>query len=128
MPEDTERIEVPGGWWDVKTLVTRGMRKRFRSAGMKGFARGIDGRGDVDFSDGDALKKAIMANPEKWDLDAVDDAYMIEGTVTYSFGDTVSLETIDSLPDSAVTPVLKRMRELYAEMPEVVERSFFEKR
>ena len=112
----TERIEVPGGWFDIKPTITRGMRKAFRLAGLRGFAKGIDK--NTDMTDSDALRKAILASPDKWDLDAIDDAYLLHGTVAYSFGPVVDIVTIDALPDEAVAPVLKRMQELYAEMPE----------
>jgi len=112
----TERIEVPGGWFDIKTTITRGMRKAFRQAGLRGFAKGI-GK-DVDMTDADALRKAVLASPDKWDLDAIDDAYLLHGIVAYSFGPVVDLATIDALPDEAVAPILRRMQELYAEMPE----------
>lgn len=124
---DTERINLPDGqWWDVRTVVTRRLRKAFRRAGLKGFMRGIDGNSaNIDISDRDALQRAVLAHPDAWDVDAIDDAYLIEGTVAYSFSDNVSLQTIDSLPNEIVEPVLVRMRELYIEMPESEHKSFF---
>ena len=117
--DDTEKIELSdGAWWTIKTMVTRGMRKAFRKAGLAGFIGGIEKGVDIDFTNQDSLRKAVLAHPEAWDLDAIDDAYLLTGSVSYSFGDKIDLAIIDGLDDKYVEPVLNRMRELYAEMAE----------
>ena len=114
---DTERMElVGGGWWEVRKNVTRGMRKAFRKAMLKGYLGGLDGRQDV--SDPEALRKAVLSNPASWDLDALDDAYLAHGTVGWGFETKPTLEAIDALPEETVAPVLGKMRELYAERTE----------
>ena len=123
--EDSERIELPNqNYWEIKTTVTRGMRKAFRKAGLAGFVKGIEKGVDIDFSNQDSLRKAVLANPGAWDLDAIDDAYLLVGSVAYSFGDKVDLATIDGLDDKYVEPVLSRMRELYAEIGEEQRQGF----
>ena len=115
MPEHTERVELPdGNFWEIRTVITRGMRKAFRRAGLQILAH-ADG---VDLSDPEAFKKVVMANPGALDLDTIDDAYLLHGTASWSYPEPVSLEAIDKLPEKDVTVVLARMRELYAEVTE----------
>ena len=115
MPEHTERVELPdGAWWEICPVITRGMRKAFRRAGLQILAR-ADG---VDLSNPGAFKKVIMANPGALDLDAIDDAYLLYGTMSWSYPEPISLEAIDKLPEKDVAVVLDRMRELYAEVTE----------
>lgn len=128
MADGIERIDLGDGqWWDIRTIVTRRMRKAFRAAGLRGFAKGLTGNGHsaVDLSNPEEVQKAVLASPDKWDLDAVDDAYLLEGSAAYSFGDKVNMEAIDALPADVIDKVLARMRELYAEMPEAKRKSFF---
>lgn len=112
----TQRIDLSDGeWWLIKTVVTRGMRKAFRSAGLKSFFTGdVDGDA-IDLGDRQMLRKRILAHPESWDLDAIDDAFLINGTVSWSFQKPITLETINDLPDKYVKPVLERMTALYTE-------------
>ncbi len=118
---DTERIELPNGnWWEIKTVVTRKMRKAFRAAVFQAMPR-LPG---VDLADAEAVKKAVMESPQKLDMDAIDDAYLLGGTVAYSYGE-VNQETIDSLPEAVTDKVLARMRELYAELTEEKRKAFF---
>ncbi len=118
---DTERIELPNGnWWEIKAVVTRRMRKAFRTAVFQAMPR-LPG---VDLADAEAVKKAVMESPQKLDMDAIDDAYLLGGTVAYSYGE-VNQETIDSLPEAVTDKVLARMRELYAELTEEKRKVFF---
>lgn len=128
MAEDTERISLPdGSWWEIRTVVSRRMRKEFRKAGLRGFASGLRNGHQVDWEDPEALRKAILSNPEAWDLDAVDDAYLLQGTIAWSRPEPFSLEAVDALPEALVAPVLVRMRAYYAEMPEAERQRFFGK-
>ena len=115
---DTERINFPdGSWWDIRTIVTRRMRKAFHKAGREAFARDLHLNGNDSPDD---LKRLAMANMEHWDLDSVDDAYLIEGTYAWSMTPPITSSIIDSLPDEVVNKVLVRMREIYAEAQEEV--------
>lgn len=114
---DVERIELPGGgWWEIRTTVSRGMRKAFRKAMLKGYLGGLDG--SVDLSDPEALQNAVLSNPGSWDLDALDDAHLAHGVVQWSFEGKPTLEAIDALDEDVSIPVVARMRELYAEKTE----------
>lgn len=117
---DSERIDLPDGqWWEIRSVVTRAMRKAFRKAGLQAFLRGANGSGpEIDMQNEDALQKLMMQHPERWDLEAVDDAYLLYGSLSSSLLKDVSLEAIDQLPDKYVEPVLARMRELYAQPSE----------
>lgn len=123
--DGVERITLPdGGWWDIRTVVTRGMRKAFRKAQLLAFiGSDRDGLGtSLDLSDPGQIQQMLqeraMAHPERWDLAAQDDAYLLYGTLAWSYGEQVNQETIDSKPDSVTELVLARIRELYAEPTE----------
>mgnify|MGYP001559612793 CR=1 FL=1 len=107
-----------GHSWTIQTVVTRKMRKAFRAAGLKSFIKGIDGTTEINLTDAEALRKIVLAHPESWDLDALDDAYLFEGSISWDYPIPLSLESIDSLPDAIVSQILSRMRELYAEATE----------
>lgn len=114
MEKNIERIDWPDGtWWEFRAVVTRGMRKRFNRAGLAAIAKAginVDDPGDLEIY--------LRSHPGDIDLDAIDDAYLLEGTTAYSFGELMSLEIIDALPDSIVRQVLARMRELYSDISE----------
>jgi len=112
----TERIEFGDGWWEFYTEVTRGMRKRFRDAAMQTVGGSLNG--DTDITDPEQYRTLVLTHPERLNLHAIDDAYLVVGTKAWSFKHKVTVESIDNLPDEYVEKVLVRMRELYAEMPE----------
>ena len=114
-----ERIELGGElWWEVYTEITRGMRKAFNHATITAMGRGLAIHGDIDFTDIVQVKKAALSSPETFNLDAIDDAYLLHGTKAYSYGDQVTIEMIDNLSDEIVQRVLPRMRTLYAAITE----------
>ena len=114
---DTEKIPLPGEHWvEVRSVVTRRMRKAFRAAGIKGFLGGIqNGHTGGDLSDPEAIKALVMAHPDQWNLDAVDDAFLLQGIVTWSFPEPVSLEALDDLPAATTDVILEHLRALYTE-------------
>ena len=119
MRDDVERIEFPdSSWWEIHATVTRGMRKAFRKAGVAGFAKGLRNGAELDLTDADAMRRAVMAHPDAWDLDAVDDAYLLYGTIGWSWPELVTPETLDARDNAVVAQVLSRMQQLYAEIPE----------
>ena len=110
----TERMNWPdGAWWEIRTIVTRGMRKLFRRAGLKAVASA-----GINIEDPGDVEAHLRSHPEAFDLDAVDDAYLLHGTAAYSYGDKPDLAVIDGLPDRRVAEVLARLRTLYADIPE----------
>ena len=116
----TERIELENDqWWEVYTVVTRGMRKAFRTAGLQTVAGAFKDNGKAfNMQDADALQAVVLAHPDQLDLDAVDDAFLIHGTKACSFGKQVTRAMLDALPEGVVQPVLHRLQELYAEVNE----------
>ena len=115
---DTERIELPeGAWVEVKTVVTRRMRKAFRKAGIASVLSGgaSNGAGPIDLEDPEAIKAYIMAHPERWNLDAVDDSFLLHGIQAWSWPGPVTAEALDALPAASVDAILARLRVLYAE-------------
>ena len=115
MPEHTERVELPdGNFWEIRTIITRGMRKAFRRAGLQALSN-VPG---VDFADPEVFKKAFQTRPDLVDLDLVDDAFLLYGTVSWNYPESISLEAIDKLPEKDVALVLARMNELYVEKSE----------
>lgn len=115
----TERLEfADGAWWEFRAVVTRGMRKAFRRAAATALiATMADGTG-VDFTVPEQLRQYILAHPDGVNVNAVDDAYLLHGTVAWSFDAPVTMESIDALPDSCTHAVLSRMAELYGELAE----------
>jgi hypothetical protein len=108
-----ERIELPGGaWWEVRAVITRGMRRAFRKAAMSMLS---DVGSDVDLTDSDSIKAYVTAHPSAWDIDGVENAHLTMGSVAWSFDGEITLEAIDALDDELVAPVLARMSELYSE-------------
>ena len=114
---DTERIELPdGAWVEIRTVVSRRMRKAFRKAGIASvMGGGSNGAGPIDLTDAEGIKSAIMAHPEKWDLAAVDDAFLLHGIAAWSWPEPITPESLDDLPAASLEPVLARMQALYAE-------------
>ena len=111
MNNDVMRITLPdGAWWDIRTMVTRGMAKEFRRASLR-----LLGTAEVelDLADPEATAKALGRHPQLLNLDALEDAWLLGGTVAYSYGE-VTLEIIDELPDGHVETVLVEMRRLYS--------------
>lgn len=113
---NTERIDLPDdNWWEIRTVVTRRMRKAFRKAGIQAFL----GSGmSIDLEDPEATKEKIAQNLQEIDIDAIEDSWLIEGTVSFSFGKKVTQDAIDDLPDIYVAPVLDRIRDLYRDIDE----------
>ena len=114
---DIERIELPNGQWaEIKTVVSRRMRKAFRKAGIASvMGGGSNGAGPLDLSDAEGIRAYIMAHPEKWDLNTVDDAFLLHGVIAWSWPEPITAEALDALPDAWVESVLIRLRALYTE-------------
>lgn len=118
----TERLTLPdGGWWEIKTVITRGMRKQINQASLKAL-----GNNAGAFMDG--AKERILEHPEALDLNAIDDAMLLVGSVAYSYGPTIDIATIDNLPEAVTQPVLDRLHQLYAGMSKEQAAGFFERR
>ena len=111
-----ERIELPDGWWEIWVVPTRGMRKMFRAAVGNAIAGKLHLNGNA--ADPEALKAALIAQAGNFDLNLVDDGYLVHGTKDWSWPEPVTAAFIDTLPDPWVDKVLARMRVLYAETTE----------
>jgi hypothetical protein len=119
-PPVDETIEVKhfedGNWWAFYIEPTRRMRKSFRRA-SRGYLA-IPGLVDLDTADEDAVKDFLRAHPTEIDMDALEDAYLVSGTVSWSWPDEPIGEAIDDRTDRYVVPVLQRMKSLYTENDE----------
>ena len=118
---DTERIEFgDDNWWEVRTVVTRGMRKAFNRAQTLGVLGNIklNGDSDIDLTDASARRALLLAHLSELDLDALDDAYLLQGTVATSLVDTITPAMLDTIPDQYTNAVLERLRVLYAPLSE----------
>ena len=121
---DTERLTLPnGGWWEIRTVITRGMRKQINQASLKALGSNAGG-----LMQGDGVKEQILAHPETLDINAVDDAMLLIGSVAYSYGPMIDLATIDALPETVTQLVLTRLQELYAGMSKEQSAGFFGRR
>jgi len=113
---NTEKIKFDDGqWWEIHTVVTRSMRKRFNASGSKSVFNAMNQNGAelVDLEDPAAIRTLVLANPDLLDLDHIDDAFLVYGTHAWSFDREVSLTNIDQLDDKYTAKVLERMHELY---------------
>ena len=118
---DTERIEFgDDNWWEVRTVVTRGMRKAFNRAQTLGVLGNIklNGDSDIDLTDASARRALLLAHLSELDLDALDDAYLLQGTVATSLVSTITPAMLDTIPDQYTNAVLERLRVLYAPLSE----------
>jgi hypothetical protein len=116
----SERIDLgDGDWWDIRAVVTRGMRKKFRSAVISSIQTK---NGAIDLSDSDAITEYIRTHMGDVDLDSLEDAYLLHGTVSFHIDgktrEKVDIEVIDAVDDTKVEPVLSRMHDLYGGVPE----------
>lgn len=124
MDNHVERLTLPdGGWWELRTIITRGMRKQINQASIR--ALGPNAGKMLAGPDGAAQ---LLEHPEAIDVNAVDDAMLLIGTVAYSYADQVSLEVMDQLPDEITNLVLARLHELYADLAKAEQAAFFGRR
>jgi hypothetical protein len=105
-----------GGWWAFHMEPTRRMRKAFRKASLGMLA--IDGIEELDTADEDAVKAFYLAHPTEVDIDSLEDAYLLNGTVDWSWPEEVTLDAIDSRLDRHTALVLVRVKALYNEEDE----------
>jgi len=111
----TKRIDFDdGNWWEIKTVVTRGMRKRIEASLVGKVDLSSNGIA-VDIRDAEAVSTAVMANPSNA-IVAVsnqEDTYLLEGTAAWSWDMKINVKNFDELPDRYVSVVLERLKELY---------------
>mgnify|MGYP001590123947 FL=1 len=107
---ETERIDLGSGqWWDIRTRLTRAMEKAVTKASLGAIPQmRLDGETDPE-----KIRSQILGQMAAVDIGAIEDVYLLKGTVTYSFGPTVDIATIDALDAGLVRQVLTRMYELY---------------
>lgn len=107
---ETERIDLGDGqWWEIRTRLTRAIEKAVTRASLAAIPR-LD---PSENADEESVKSRLLAQIGAVDIGAIEDAYLLHGTVAYSFGQTVTMETIDALPADTVRRVITRMFELY---------------
>ena len=124
MDPDVIRVEIPGGWWDVKAFLSRADRKKVNRL-ERTWVKTRD-----DLSPAEIAKDpraALMFDPANADIDARDDLLLELGTVGWSFEQPFSLEAVDKLDDEIVDKVLAKMTELYlkkeAELAETLKKA-----
>lgn len=110
----TERIHFEdGAWWEIRTRRSYEMTKRVTE--MTHSAAIAAG---VDVSDAGELEAYRRNNPNSMNFLALMDAYLLLGTVAYSFDSKVSMDVINSLDSDIVEAVIERMNVLYAPVSE----------
>lgn len=108
---DVERLDLGDGqWWEIRTRLTRAMEKAITRASLAAVPK-LPQNGAVSEEE---VRTRLLENIGAVDIGQVEDAYLLHGTVAYSFGPTVSMEIIDALDASIVRRVLTRMFELYS--------------
>ena len=105
------RIDLADGqWWEVWSVLTRGMRKAMNQGSLAALPPGLKMcSGDVVGN----MRENMLAYPSKLNLNAVDDAMLLAGSKGFSWGPIVSLQAIDEIPDADVQRVLAEMYRLY---------------
>lgn len=107
---ETERIDLgKGEWWEIRRRLSRGMEKAITRASLAAVPK-FSPTGVLTEEE---VKAKLMENIGSVDIGAVEDAYLLTGTVAYSFGPAVNMETIDTIEAGVVRRVLTRMYELY---------------
>ena len=109
---ETERIDLGGGqWWEIGTRFTRGMEKAITRISLTALPK-LEINGDKPATP-DEMVAQLTANMGAVDIGAIEDAYLLHGTVAYSYGPIVSLEVIDTIDAKVVRQVITRMWELF---------------
>ena len=125
-PDDGKIMFPDGNWWQIKTRVTRGMRKQFRQAPLKSMSGALR-QNAMDTSNPDSVREALLRSPDSWDINAIDDAYLLHGTSAWSWSEPITQASIDAKDDMYSSLVLDKMRALYAEPTEKERDAFFGK-
>ena len=107
----TERINLPdGNWWEIRARLTHGMQKtitRIILAALPNLAS------DGKILNQEEITSQLYGNVGRIDIQALNDAYLLAGTVAYSYGPVVNMETIDGIAEEDVRKISDRMNELY---------------
>lgn len=110
----TERIDLgdlgEGQWWDVRTTLTRAMEKAVTRASLAAMPQLEPGANVTE----ETVKASLYSHIGAVDIGAIEDAYLMHGTVAYSFGPQVTMQVIDQLDAAIVRRVITRMFELYS--------------
>ena len=113
---DVEHLSFGDGeWWDIRTRYTRGIHKAVTTASLASL-HGVNYNGgsvDKPIVDVEDIKAALYRNIGQVDPCAIEDAYLLSGTIAFSFGPEVNLATISQVAQEIVEAVLTRMYELY---------------
>lgn len=110
--EATERIALPAeNWWVIRTRLTRGMEKAITRVSLAAIPR-LEANGQTELT-AEKVTGQLLSNVGAVDVGRIEDAYLLHGTVSYSYGPAVDLETIDAIDAEVVRTVINRMFELY---------------
>ena len=108
---DTEKIEFDdGSWWMIRTVLTYGVRRRFREAIAP--AWGVtNGTGT---NEGEALGGLDVSNPAVASraASAGEIVRLLGSTTEWSFGE-INEATLDDLPAEKIDRVMARIDELH---------------
>ena len=113
---ETERIDLPdGAWWDIRATMTRGMEKAVTRATLTHLPRRPrNGNTFVNtFGTTEEITEELLRNIGDVDVSAIEDAYLLHGTVAYSYGERVTQDIIDGIDAGVVRQVINQMFELY---------------
>lgn len=109
----TERLELgDGNWFELRSVLTRGMRKQIDLASHKAIDRDKAISAGVNVENPQELKEWVLRQPEYLASSLVDDALLAVGIVSFSYPGKES-ESLDDIPDALGRKVLERLRKLY---------------
>ncbi len=114
---ETERIDLGNGdWWEIRGFLTRGMRKAVDAVAFKVIdIKGLRNGNSAEMDSREALMEKAFEHPEMaiGFKAAQEDAYLIHGSIAWSFPEELGVSAFDLRRDSHVDTVLARMNELY---------------
>ena len=104
-----------GSWVDLKKVMTRGMRKQIDLAAQKAMPYDKAQAAGVNLENPEELKAFVLKQPEYLASQNVGDAMLLVGVVATSWGDPVTIDLMDSIPDEFAQRILDRLTELWYE-------------
>lgn len=114
---ETERITFQdGNWVEIKVRLTRGMQKQIDLASFKAIPYDRLRAAGVDVEDPQALRKALVTDPEYVTAQVLNDTILLVGIKSFSYADKVTQETLDEIDTSQnenLAQVLARLMELW---------------
>ena len=107
-----------GSYVDIKKVMTRGMRKQIDLASHKAIPYEKAASQGISLENPEELKAFILKQPEYLASQNVNDAMLLAGIVATSYGEPVTIDLTDSIPDEFAKQIIDRLTKLWYGMRE----------